>query len=98
MTTQCFFGVLESLELLHLSSHIIELLVALKRAVELAAMNFELKQLKRVYNGTAIQLTIMPPKAIGKAVKKAGEAQKNIAKGDKKKKRRRKESYAIYIY
>ncbi|KAG8290174.1 histone H2B [Homalodisca vitripennis] len=34
----------------------------------------------------------------GKAVKKAGKAQKNITKGDKKKKRRRKESYAIYIY
>ena len=40
----------------------------------------------------------MPPKASGKAVKKAGKAQKNITKGDKKKKRRRKESYAIYIY
>lgn len=40
----------------------------------------------------------MPPKASGKAIKKAGKAQKNIAKGDKKKKRRRKESYAIYIY
>ncbi|XP_046688669.1 histone H2B-like, partial [Homalodisca vitripennis] len=38
-------------------------------------------------------------KASGKAVKKAGKAQKNITKGDKKKKRRgRKESYAIYIY
>ncbi|KAK6630079.1 hypothetical protein RUM43_015106 [Polyplax serrata] len=33
----------------------------------------------------------MPPKASGKAVKKAGKAQKNITKGDKKKKRRRKE-------
>ncbi|RZB40673.1 Histone domain containing protein [Asbolus verrucosus] len=40
----------------------------------------------------------MPPKASGKAVKKAGKAQKNISKSDKKKKRRRKESYAIYIY
>ncbi|XP_076548989.1 histone H2B-like [Osmia lignaria lignaria] len=40
----------------------------------------------------------MPPKASGKAVKKAGKAQKNISKTDKKKKRRRKESYAIYIY
>ncbi|XP_068084412.1 histone H2B-like, partial [Anabrus simplex] len=29
---------------------------------------------------------------------KAGKAQKNISKGDKKKKRKRKESYAIYIY
>ncbi|XP_053681602.1 uncharacterized protein LOC128732377 [Sabethes cyaneus] len=35
----------------------------------------------------------------GKAAKKSGKAQKNIAKGDKKKKKpRRKESYAIYIY
>ncbi|CAD1476800.1 unnamed protein product, partial [Heterotrigona itama] len=40
----------------------------------------------------------MPPKTSGKAVKKAGKAQKNISKADKKKKRRRKESYAIYIY
>ncbi|XP_043474919.1 histone H2B-like [Leptopilina heterotoma] len=42
--------------------------------------------------------TKMPPKASGKAVKKAGKAQKNITKTDKKKKRKRKESYAIYIY
>ena len=41
---------------------------------------------------------IMPPKTSGKAAKKAGKAQKNISKGDKKKKRKRKESYAIYIY
>ncbi|XP_046677493.1 histone H2B-like [Homalodisca vitripennis] len=40
----------------------------------------------------------MPPKASGQAVKKAGKAQKNITKGVKKKKRRREESYAIYIY
>eukprot|EP00095_Tigriopus_kingsejongensis_P006510 snap_masked-scaffold172_size289735-processed-gene-0.1 protein:Tk06510 transcript:snap_masked-scaffold172_size289735-processed-gene-0.1-mRNA-1 annotation:"histone h2b-like" len=40
----------------------------------------------------------MPPKTSGKAAKKAGKAQKNIAKGDKKKSRKRKESYAIYIY
>jgi histone H2B len=40
----------------------------------------------------------MPPKASGKAAKKAGKAQKNISKTDKKKKRKRKESYAIYIY
>jgi histone H2B len=31
-------------------------------------------------------------------LKKAGKAQKNILKSDKKKKRKRKESYAIYIY
>ncbi|XP_077283279.1 histone H2B-like [Arctopsyche grandis] len=43
----------------------------------------------------------MPPKTSGKAAKKSGgKAQKNISKGDgkKKNKRRRKESYAIYIY
>ncbi|XP_076274760.1 histone H2B-like [Rhynchophorus ferrugineus] len=40
----------------------------------------------------------MPPKISGKAAKKAGKAQKNISKSDKKKKRNRKESYAIYIY
>ncbi|TRY78531.1 hypothetical protein TCAL_12919 [Tigriopus californicus] len=40
----------------------------------------------------------MPPKVSGKAAKKAGKAQKNISKGDKKKNRKRKESYAIYIY
>ncbi|XP_076674417.1 histone H2B.3 [Andrena cerasifolii] len=40
----------------------------------------------------------MPPKVSGKAVKKAGKAQKNISKADKKKRKKRKESYAIYIY
>lgn len=41
----------------------------------------------------------MPPKTSGKAAKKAGKAQKNITKGDKTKRRtKRKESYAIYIY
>jgi len=41
----------------------------------------------------------MPPKTSGKAAKKAGKAQKTISKGgDKKKHRKRKESYAIYIY
>jgi histone H2B len=41
----------------------------------------------------------MPPQTSGKAAKKAGKAQKNITKSDKKKKkRRRKESYSIYIY
>ena len=40
----------------------------------------------------------MPPKTSGKAAKKAGKAQKNITKTDKKKRRKRKESYAIYIY
>lgn len=41
----------------------------------------------------------MPPKTSGKAAKKSGAAQKNISKSDKrKKKHKRKESYAIYIY
>ncbi|CAG5092673.1 Similar to Histone H2B.1/H2B.2 (Tigriopus californicus) [Cotesia congregata] len=41
----------------------------------------------------------MPPKTSGKAVKKSGKAQKNITKSDKKgRKKKRKESYAIYIY
>ena len=41
----------------------------------------------------------MPPAASGKAVKKAGKAQKNVRATDKKKKkRRRKESFSIYIY
>ena len=40
----------------------------------------------------------MAPKTSGKAAKKAGKVQKNIIKGDKKRKRKRKESYAIYIY
>jgi histone H2B len=40
----------------------------------------------------------MPPKTSGKAAKKAGKAQKNISKGDKKRKRKKRESYAIYIY
>lgn len=40
-----------------------------------------------------------PPKTSGKAAKKAGKAQKNISKDDKKKRRhKRKESYAIYIF
>ncbi|PSN55868.1 Histone H2B.3 [Blattella germanica] len=40
----------------------------------------------------------LPPKTSGKAAKKAGKAQKNISKEDKKKKQKRRESYAIYIY
>ena len=39
----------------------------------------------------------MPPKVSGKAVKKAGKAQKKPA-ADKKKKKKRKETYSIYIY
>merc|ERR1711925_41574 len=41
----------------------------------------------------------MPPRTSGKAAVKSGKATKAIAKGDKKKKKgKRKESYAIYIY
>ncbi|CAN7939401.1 unnamed protein product [Ixodes hexagonus] len=40
----------------------------------------------------------MPPQPSGKAVKKAGKAQNNVRATDKKKKRRRKESFSIYIY
>ncbi|XP_031839363.1 histone H2B-like [Nomia melanderi] len=44
----------------------------------------------------------MPPKVSGKSMKKPVRAQKNISMNksdlEKKKKRRRKESYAIYIY
>jgi histone H2B len=41
----------------------------------------------------------MPPKTSGKAAAKKGKAVKSVAKGDKKKRKgKRKESYAIYIY
>ncbi|XP_077538880.1 histone H2B-like [Haemaphysalis longicornis] len=41
----------------------------------------------------------MPLQPSGKAVKMAGKAQKNVRASDgKKKKRRRKESFSIYIY
>ena len=40
----------------------------------------------------------MPPKVSGKGAKKAGKAAKAVPKSDKKKHRKRKESYAIYIY
>lgn len=47
----------------------------------------------------AFNRAVMPPQASGKAVKKAGKAQKSVRAGDKKKrKKRRKESFAIYIY
>lgn len=39
-----------------------------------------------------------PPKSSGEAVKKAGKAQKNLKKDDKKRHKKRKESYAVYIY
>ena len=41
----------------------------------------------------------MPPKTSAKAAVKSGKATKTVAKGDKKKRKgKRKESYAIYIY
>ena len=41
----------------------------------------------------------MPPKTSAKAAVKSGKATKAVAKGDKKKRKgKRKESYAIYIY
>merc|ERR1719500_1310959 len=41
----------------------------------------------------------MPPKTSGKAAAKSGKATKAVTKGDKKKRKgKRKESYAIYIY
>merc|ERR1711971_1496319 len=43
--------------------------------------------------------SIMPPKISGKAAAKSGKASKVVTKGDKKKRKgKRKESYAIYIY
>ena len=40
----------------------------------------------------------MPPKASGKGAKKAGKAAKAAPKDGKKRRLKRKESYAIYIY
>ena len=41
----------------------------------------------------------MPPKTSGKGAAKSGKAAKAVPKGDKKKRKgKRKESYAIYIY
>ena len=52
-----------------------------------------------IFNRTHLVYTKMaPPKTSGKAAKKAGKAQKNISKDGKKHKRKRKESYAIYIF
>ncbi|ODM87536.1 Histone H2B.3 [Orchesella cincta] len=71
-----------------------------KQLATKAAPSFTpLVQLKVFYSHQVNQLLNMPPKASGKAAKKAGKAQKNISKGDgKKRKHKRKESYAIYIY
>ena len=47
----------------------------------------------------AFRLTAMPPKISAKAAVKSGKTTKTVAKGDKKKRKgKRKESYAIYIY
>ena len=40
----------------------------------------------------------MPPKTSGKAAAKSGKAAKAVTKGDKKKRKKRTVSYAIYIY
>ncbi|KAM7297705.1 histone H2B-like [Ixodes scapularis] len=40
----------------------------------------------------------MPPQPSGKAVEKADKAQKNVRATDKKKRRKRIESFSIYIY
>ena len=53
---------------------------------------------KNVDHQYRLCIDVMAPKTSGKAAKKAGKAQKNISKGDKKKKKKRKESYGIYIY
>ena len=57
------------------------------------------------YDNTSISSTlkpqhhIIPPKTSGKAAAKSGKATKAVTKGDKKKRKgKRKESYAIYIY
>merc|ERR1739848_732766 len=49
---------------------------------------------------SSIESIDMAPKVSGKGAKKAGKAQKSVTKGDgtKKRKTKRKESYAIYIY
>merc|ERR1712055_1112958 len=50
-------------------------------------------------NSRNYQSLKMPPKTSGKAAAKSGKATKAITKGDKKKRKgKRKEAYAIYIY
>ena len=45
-----------------------------------------------------LSILSMPPKTSGKAAAKTGNAAKVVPIGDKKRKGKRKESYAIYIY
>lgn len=61
---------------------------------------FMVGSVKKINSVSHLEIeAIMAPKTSGKAVKKAGKAQKNISKSDKKgRKKRRKESYGIYIY
>ena len=65
-----------------------------------ALYQHNLRRYKDLYESTLVREFVnMAPKTSGKAVRKADKAQKNISKGgDKKRKRKRKESYAIYIY
>ena len=51
----------------------------------------------RLTLSTRVHSINMPPKVSSKGAKKAGKA-KAVRTGDKKRKRRRKESYSIYIY
>ena len=60
----------------------------IKGAVQLCGADTQLDSVKPI---------VMPPKVSSKGAKKAGKA-KAVRTGDKKRKRRRKESYAIYIY
>jgi len=50
------------------------------------------------YSFSAFTQIIMPPKPASKGAKKAASKAKAVRTGDKKRKRRRRESYAIYIY
>ena len=56
-----------------------------------------IKPFDRSLNYTDIHRIIMPPKVSSKGAKKAGKA-KAVRTGDKKRRKRRKESYSIYIY
>ncbi|XP_058811136.1 uncharacterized protein LOC131676027 [Topomyia yanbarensis] len=69
---------------------------AKRKTVTAMDVVYALKRQGRTLYGFGVE---MAPKTSGKAAKKSGKATKAIVKGDKKKrKQRRKESYAIYIY